>query len=463
MSSRLWAPRVWASHKYVSESEYRDQSNRQYSIELAKSINGEIINADSMQVYENVPIITNKHPIDERQGVAHHVMNHVKWSEDYFIHRYSEEANAAIELIHAKGKTPIIIGGTHYYLQNLLFRNKTVGEMEKTLERKELNAEQTELLDGPPGPIFAALTAIDPVISEKFHPQDTRKLRRALEIYYTTGQKPSEMYKQQKLEELEDSSLKYNTLFFWLYCNPDVLKERLDKRVDVMMDTGALAEIKQMNEFYTSQTPRPDLTSGLWQVIGFKEFLPWLENESDQKLFTEGVERMKIRTWQYAKYQVKWIKKLLGIELSKEARFNYKYGGKMYLLDATDLSNWKEKVMVRGEKITQQFLELGPLGVLEEQAPADLVSVLPTPKFYESFKSNKTIESVNNWKHFECPVCKNAQGNPLVAVGEDNWKIHEQSRRHKKQVRHEERKEAHDEIVAKYKKLKEQKAEGEGL
>lgn len=409
-----------------------------------------------MQVYKGIPIISNKHPIEERNGIKHHVMDHVDWKEDYFIHRYSEEANAAISDIHSRGKTPIIIGGTHYYLQNLIFKNKTVGEKEDKETLKKLTLEEEALLDGPVEAIFQKLKDVDPVISEKFHPQDKRKLRRALEIYLTTGQKPSEIYRDQKLDELEDSSLKYNTLIFWLYCEPETLKARLDTRVDSMMETGALSEIKEMNEVYQREEPRPDCTGGVWQVIGFKEFLPWLESgQLNTKLFDEGVERMKIRTRQYGKYQVKWIKKLLGVELNKEARFNFKYGGKMYLLDATDLTEWKENVGVRGCKIAEEFLNNGPLGVTQAQAPEKLLSILPTSNFYEEFNSNKTIKSVSNWKHFECSVCKDSEGKPLVAVGEDNWRVHEKSRRHKKLLGSAERKRKHEETLEKFKKPKE--------
>lgn len=426
-------------------------------------MNGEVINADSMQVYERVPIITNKHPIAERDGVLHHVMDHVKWNENYFIHRYSEEALLAIDQIHAKGKVPIIIGGTHYYLQTLLFKNKTVGELEEKLELTPLTAEQTLLLDGPTEAIFQRLKEVDPIISEKFHPKDTRKLRRALEIYFTSGKKPSEMYREQKLDELEDSSLKFNTLLFWIYCDPDILRDRLDKRVDAMLQSGAIDEIEEMYEYYSSQSPTPDITNGLWQVIGFKEFLPWLENKrQDSNLFDEGAERMKIRTRQYAKYQVKWIKKLLGVELNKEARFNFKYGGKLYLLDSSDLTLWTQNVRDRGEAITKQFLSNGPLSVTEAQAPDNLAHVLPDTGFYSNFNSNKTIKSSNNWKHFECSVCKDANGAPLVAVGEESWDIHRNSRRHKKQVGYIERRAKHEAIVKRHKQMAAEKQEASG-
>lgn len=413
-----------------------------------------------MQVYKRVPIITNKHPVEEREGVPHHVMDHVNWNEEYFIHRYSEEANAAIERIHAQNKIPIIIGGTHYYLQNLLFKNKTVGEMELIYGKKELTEEQVKVLDGPVDDLFATLEKADPLISQKFHPKDQRKLRRALEIWYTTGQKPSDMYQEQKLEELEDTSLKYNTLLFWLYCDPDILRERLDKRVDAMMATGALDEIKEMNEVYQNSSPRPDITTGLWQVIGFKEFLPWLENgQSEQALFQEGVERMKIRTRQYAKYQVKWIKKLLGVELFKEARFNYKYGGKLFLLDATDLTNWEECVSSRGLAIAKEFVRNGPTSVTHAQAPEHLVSLLPSSDFFETFNSNKTIQASSNWKHHECPVCTDADGLPLVAVGDRSWEIHVNSRRHKKKLQSKEKRKRNEEFIRMYKKSKDSEQE----
>ena len=436
----------------------------QFSIELAKAINGEIINADSMQVYKGLDIITNKHPVEEREGVTHHVMDHVSWNEEYFIHRFSKEANNAIEDIHNRGKIPIIIGGTHYYLQNLLFKNKTVGENSNSSKlTKELTREDIELLDGPVEEIFNTLRQIDPIIAEKFHPEDKRKLRRALEIYMTTGQKPSEIYHEQKLDELEDTSLKYNTLLFWVYSDPDILKERLDKRVDKMMELGALNEINELYDFYKSQIQVPDCTTGIWQVIGFKEFLPLLEcagslNKKEvSRLFNEGIDRMKIRTRQYAKYQVKWIKKLLAVELSKEARFNFKYGGKLYLLDATDLGSWNEKVREVGLDIASQFLKTGPLSVTHSQAPTHLQDIFPSNNFLENFKSNKKLGSEKNWKHYECSVCKDKQGKNLIAVGEESWQIHLKSRRHKRQVGSGERKRKHEQMINQYKLRKSSK------
>ncbi|KAK6205539.1 IPP transferase-domain-containing protein [Scheffersomyces amazonensis] len=426
----------------------------QFSIDLARAINGEIINADSMQVYKRLDNITNKHPIQERYGVPHHVMNHVDWKEEYFIHRFSEEANKAIEDIYDRGKIPIVIGGTHYYLSSLIFNNKTIGSTNEIRPKQELTKEQEALLDGPVDNIFEELKKIDPIIVEKFHPQDKRKLRRALEIFYETGEKPSFIYHEQKLDELESSSLKYNTLLFWVYSDPEVLKERLDTRVDKMMVSGATEEIKELYGVYKEQSPVPDCTSGIWQVIGFKEFLPWLgETNGDDissSLYKEGVERMKIRTRQYAKYQVKWIKKLLSVELQKEARFRFKYGGKLYLLDATDLNTWNENVGARGVSIAKQFLENGPRAVTIPQAPENLKEMIPDDGFFDNYKSNKVLGSESNWKHYSCSICKDKNGNDLVAVGDEMWQTHLNSRRHKKALAAGDKKRKHMELLQQY-------------
>lgn len=431
----------------------------QFSIDLAKAINGEIINADSMQVYKGLDQITNKHPMEERQDIPHHVMNHVDWTDEYFIHRYSEEANEAIESIFLRGKIPIIVGGTHYYLLSLLFDNKTI-----SAPGAEPNAEQLQVLDGPVEGILHELQKVDPVIAGKFHPRDQRKLRRALEIYYTTGTLASQIYQEQKREEMIDSSLKYNTLLFWVYSDPQVLSSRLDKRVDKMIELGAMQEIEQLYLVYNKMTETPDCTRGIWQVIGFKEFLPWLADTTNKKLLDEGIERMKIRTRQYAKSQVKWIRKLLSIELQKEARFDYKNGGKMYLLDATNLDAWATNVGDRGLEIAKDFLAGGVANVQASQAPRELEHILPSNEYMDNFKSNKKIGSETNWKHFTCEHCKDKNGQPLVAVGEENWQLHIKSRKHKKHVDAIARKRRHEEMLAKYGKDKRQKnTETEGV
>lgn len=405
-------------------------------------------------MYCGLDNITNKHPIDERGGIPHHVMNHVPWLEEYFIHRFSQEANAAILDIHSRGKVPIVVGGTHYYLQNLLFRHKTIAESADSPGKvRDLTTEETDLLDGPVKNLFEAVKEIDPVIAGKFHPQDQRKLRRALEIFYTTGQKPLEIYREQKLDEFEDTSLRFNTTVFWLYAKHEILHDRLDKRVDQMMLHGAILEIRAMHQEYQRMTPPPDCTRGIWQVIGYKEFLPWLlEEQSGQSpkldiLFKEGVERMKIRTRQYAKSQVKWIRKILALELQKESQHNFKYGGKIYLLNATDLTEWTRNVSEKGIDIARDFLEKGPRSVRQAQCDEETIHVYPTHDYVDNLRSNKKAGAESGWRHYECDVCLNKDGKSFVAVGEDRWKVHIEGRKHRKQLLYIDKKRKHEEFM----------------
>ncbi len=373
------------------------------SIQIATKYNGEVINSDSMQMYKGIPVITNKHPIEERNGVKHHLMNHVSWDEEYYIHRFEQECTEAIQDIHSRGKMPIIVGGTHYYLQTLF--NKRVNE-----RIRNPNAEETKILDSNDAKlVYDTLKSVDPTIASKFHINDIRRVKRMLEIYYTTGEKPSEAFEKQ------DTSLKYDTLFFWIYSKPEILDKRLDLRVDKMMDLGALEEIKELYAYYKEHKFTAEkCENGVWQVIGFKEFLPWLNNPENCD-FNACVEKMKIRTRQYAKRQVKWIKKMLMPDID----------GKIYILDATDLEQWNVNVSQRASSIIEDFTQ-GRSTKLP-YAPEMLSSLL----IHDSQNSPKLNA---DWKQYTCDICKDKDNKNLIAIGTKNWEIHLKSRRHKANI-----------------------------
>lgn len=393
-----------------------------------------------MQMYKGADIITNKHPMDEREGVPHHVMNHINWDEEYFIHRFEKEALSTISDIHSRGKIPIIVGGTHYYLNSLLFLNKTIRSNEPEKDSSEkLTEDQKRVLDGPPEEVFKTLQIVDPVAAGKFHPNDTRRVRRALEIFYTTNKKASDHYEEQVESDQDKSGLRFNTLAFWLYAQKPILDKRLDERVDKMLSNGGMAEINELYEYYTKSEPKPDCERGIWQVIGFKEFLPWLEGERTDNELKISIEDMKSRTRQYAKRQVKWIKSLLAADLAKEKDHNYVKGGRLFLLDATDLSTWQSNVTERGLEITERFLE-GKEDTLQ-QAPDGLEDMLPL----EAEKEDKSTQ----WKHFTCDKCFNKDNTPVIATGEKQWEIHLKSHRHKTNANRGKRKREYEEWLAK--------------
>ena len=449
----------------------------QLSIQLAKKFNGEVINSDSMQMYKHLPVITNKHPIEEREGIPHHVMNHVNWDEEYYIHRFEKECLDVIDDIHSRGKVAIVVGGTHYYLQTLF--NKSISISEETRDISE--EEKSILYSNDPDLVFRTLLKHDPTIAGKFHPNDTRRVQRLLEIYYKTGQKPSEAYDQQEMklryptlflwlysqsEELnerldnrvdkmletllkhdptiagkfhpndtrrvqrlleiyyktgqkpseaydqQEMKLRYPTLFLWLYSQSEELNERLDNRVDKMLETRGMEEVTELFQYYTDNNFTPEqCENGVWQVIGFKEFLPWLLKDPKVKL-EDCVDMMKIRTRQYAKKQVKWIKKQLLMDIK----------GDIYVLNATDLSKWSELVADRSDAITQEFIE--DKKITQSHAPTELQSLLDDA---EDIENNKNTD----FKHYACSICRDQNDNKLIAIGEKNWKIHLKGKRHK--------------------------------
>ncbi|KAL3233522.1 hypothetical protein RNJ44_03562 [Nakaseomyces bracarensis] len=377
----------------------------QLSIQLAKKYNGEVINSDSMQVYRDIPVITNKHPLEEREGIQHHVMNHVGWDEEYFLHRFEDECLTAIDDIHNRNKVPIIVGGTHYYLQ-VLFNKHVDASIEANIGDQQLSEKQRELLDsGDNELVHRTLSIVDPTIAKKFHPNDNRRVRRMLEIYYLTHKKPSELFEQQEVK------LKFDTLFYWIYSEPHVLDQRLDARVDSMLQTGGMDEINQLFDYYNEQHMSPEkCENGVWQVIGFKEFLPWLLNP-DSVTLQECIERMKIRTRQYAKRQVKWIRKMLIPDIK----------GDIYVLNATDLSDWQNSVSKRAFQIGDQFME--GISINYPHAPEGLKDLIS--------KEQTVDRKLNDWQNFTCETCRDHDNKPLICIGEKNWNIHLKSKRHR--------------------------------
>lgn len=387
----------------------------QLSIELATRYNGEIINSDAMQVYKDAPIITNKHPMDERNGIPHHIINYVDWDQEYDIHRFETDTNVIIEDILKRGKLPIIVGGTHYYLQFLFDKYISTGELDTS--NRQISSEEQKLLDnGDKFEIFEQLRKIDPVIASRYHPNDTKRVHRLLEIYYTTGQKPSDLFAKQ------EKKLRYDILFLWLYSDPTELNKRLDSRVDDMVKSGALEEIKQLYNYYKTQQ-NPNDHGGIWQVIGFKEFLPWLKSgQQDSKLWNEGVERMKLHTRQYARRQVKWIQKMLIPDIN----------GDIYVLDATDLSQWHQLAGERAARIADLFLHNSTnnnkaKAELTPRAPKELLPLIST----EQTVGKKRGTSEDDCKHFTCDICRDQNNVKLIAIGVKQWETHLKSRRHK--------------------------------
>lgn len=364
----------------------------QLAVEIARRLNGEIVNADVMQMYRGLDVITNKHPPAERQGVPHHFMSFLDWNSQYTVQDFESEVPPLVDRLTSEGKLPILVGGTHYYIQSLLAREAT------TTERvRDLSDEERQLLTDPLQ-VETKLRQVDPLVTSKFHPNDVRRLRRALEIWMQTGRKPSEIWAAQSKQ------LRYRVLVLWVWCEREELKKRLDARVESMIHQGLIDEIERMHAGYQPDQPQ----RGIWQVLGFRQFLPWFERP-EQDIFQECVERMKADTRQYAKRQSKWIVNKLGPLVNHQ----------MAALDSTNLKDWDRNVLDRALALCHSFLN----GHTLEQAdvPAYIRSDRQLPEY-----------SQDQWIRYQCEPCSREKGCAVTLMGNEAWKEHLNSKGHKK-------------------------------
>lgn len=333
------------------------------AIELATRFRGEIINADAMQLYQGLPIITNKVTEAEQRGIPHHLLGHISLGEmPWDVEKYKRHATQVIQEIRDRGNLPILVGGTQYYVDPLLFRDVILDDVQG-------NASKAfPILDEPTEVILNELRKVDPVMADRWHPNDRRKIQRSLEIYLQSGKPASEFYAEQKQrkadaaqrpEELEP----WNNLMFWVYSEREVLKDRLDKRIDKMLDAGLLDEVKELLAFKQENTATDqelDMTKGIWQSIGYKQFEPYMlarqagtDTSELEKLHAKGLEEMKVATRRYANYQTKWIR-LKQIPLLKEQGTTAMEH--LYLLDSTDVSQFQENVVEPAADVAARFL-----------------------------------------------------------------------------------------------------------
>ena len=326
-------------------------------------------------MYEGLPITTNKLPLAERNGIPHHLLGCVRLGEEpWTVKQFLDRATSIIREIMSRGRLPILVGGTHYYTQSLLFRDTLVEEEGTDHVTREISAQKWQLLDASAEEMLKELRKVDPEMAMQWHPSDRRKIRRSLEIWLKTGKRASEIYKQQKTKSLDvesdgwdrspgptgsdaigPSHVRYDTLIFWVHAPSEVLNSRMEERVDSMVAHGLLEEVTSMQSFLQDQEPQDekiDQSRGIWVAIGFKEFLPYiLDGSRPEKLRQEGIERTKIATRQYAKRQDRWIR--LRLQRAVNAA---DLTQNMFLLDATDSSRWSDDVDAKAKDITAAFL-----------------------------------------------------------------------------------------------------------
>ncbi|WP_458407701.1 tRNA (adenosine(37)-N6)-dimethylallyltransferase MiaA [Anaerotignum sp.] len=263
-----------------------------FSIKLAKEIGGEIISADSMQVYRYMDIGTAKVTPEEADGVPHYLIDEFDPDEEYNVMLFQQKAKAYMEQIWAKGKVPILVGGTGFYINALLYDNDFTETENDTSYREECYKLAQE--QGPEV-LFERLKEIDPEYAAFMLANNVKRVTRALEYHYLTGQKFSEHNAEQKEKETP-----YNAAVIILNMDREKLYERIELRIDIMIEQGLLEEVKGLlDKGYT-----PDLVS--MQGIGYKEFVPYFNGECTLE---EAVTQLKTNTRRFAKRQLTWFRR----------------------------------------------------------------------------------------------------------------------------------------------------------
>lgn len=261
------------------------------SIELAKRINGEVVSADSMQIYKDMDIGSAKVTKEEMQGIKHYLVDCVSPDERYSVANYKLDAKKAIEEILKKGKTPIVVGGTGLYIDALIYEIEYQDIKINESYRKELESiKQNQGLEV----LYERAVKIDPEAMKKISPNDSKRIMRVLEIYEATGKNKTEQEAESRLKEIP-----YNYKVFAITMDREKLYERINKRVDIMIENGLIEEVKELlkkyKEFPTAM-----------QALGYKEVKEYLEGKLTKQ---EMIDKIKQESRRYAKRQLTWFRK----------------------------------------------------------------------------------------------------------------------------------------------------------
>ena len=261
------------------------------SIELAKKINGEIISCDSMQIYKEMDIGTAKPTIEEMKGIKHYLIDFVSPDERYSVADYKKDAKIAIKEILQKGKVPIIVGGTGLYVDSLIYEIEYLNiEFDEEYRKKLEQIAECEGLEK----LYKQAKEIDPEAIRKISENDKKRILRILEIYHATGKNKTEQERESRKKEVE-----YDYIVFALNWDREMLYERINKRVDIMMEKGLVDEVRNIYEKY-------DKFPTAMQGLGYKEVVQYLNEEITEE---EMVEKIKQETRRYAKRQLTWFRK----------------------------------------------------------------------------------------------------------------------------------------------------------
>lgn len=400
-------------------------------------------------MYRGLPIITNQIPVEERNGISHFLLSCIELEEEAWrIGIFKRETLRLIQDIHSRGKLPVLVGGTHYYTQAVLFKDQTVGENaeiggdngeEQEIGEPESSSSSAKwpILDAPTEVVLQKLREVDPAMADRWHPNETRKIRRSLEIYFQTGRPASEVYAEQKrakqMTATEDSApgteqLRFPSMIFWAHAEKEALNVRLEKRVDAMVEQGLLSEARKMFDYIQEKQAQGitvDQERGVWISIGFKELAPYFEalqkGSLDAKeletLKQSCIEAIKTATRQYSTSQIKWVRNKLWNALSDAGMTH-----RLYLLDSSNVKNWQQDITEPSERLVHALFNDEPT-----PDPKSLSELARATLSAKEAKAEKQKSGAS--KCITCDVCQRT-------MTSEQWNIHINGVAHRRALKH---------------------------
>ena len=434
------------------------------SLEICKhDQNFEIINADSMQIYKQANILTAKASLNDQSIVPHHLIDILDLERQDFNRKdYCMLACKEIKDLNTNNKLAMIVGGTNYYIESLLFTdyNDNVSSDEEEKDEKFVNdneslidpivqLESADWMQKEPREKYELLNKIDPIIAAKLHQNDVRRVENYIKIYFEEQILPSK--KICKLNEKRGIRFK-NPLILWVkFKSKEIFMKFIEHRVNKMIDIEGIREI--INIFnHLDNMKALKINKGVLQSIGYKEFLPFyeaLKNEVEEQAIFEDVDkyiatvnsledlnsnvmqifleckaRLIIQTQRYAKKQITWIQNRLACETSLVK-------SRVFLLEFDSLESFDEQVVSKAKQILKDYLE-GNLSALSEESK-EIVKAIN--------------DSLISWKKYYCEVCE------CYLNGEKEWLNHANTKRHKKSRQKKDKMKKNYENMLKYKDI----------
>lgn len=264
-----------------------------FSIEVAEKLNGEVISGDSMQIYKHLDIGTAKVTPEEMGDVVHHLIDFKEINENYTVADFQKDADRLIDVIIQKNKVPVIAGGTGLYIESLLYPVSHGSDSEPNHALREELEQYAK--DHGNNALWVRLNEIDPKAAEKIHENNVRRVIRALEVYQDTGKLFSSLQNEKNKKDA-----KYDAIIIGLNTDRELLYERINYRVDLMMEEGLEPEARKLWE---ALGPEPEAQST--KGIGYRELFPYFNEEST---IEEAIELIKRNSRRYAKRQLTWFR-----------------------------------------------------------------------------------------------------------------------------------------------------------